>query len=180
MKDPAAAREPGSRGDAPGDPPEGDRREAYLAAIHELAERLTAITNYLASSLRLSQIGGPGAAMSLRHSEVLEKALDQANRADEVIHRLRQLLVTGSEMAGGRERAIREKAYALWEQDGHPHGRDLEHWLRAEAEISGDADVGVADDGKPVKPRLTKPLATRPGRASSTKPASHARPIRRG
>jgi len=23
-------------------------------------------------------------------------------------------------------------AYCLWEQDGRPHGRDQEHWLRAE------------------------------------------------
>lgn len=26
------------------------------------------------------------------------------------------------------------RAYQLWEQEGCPHGRDLEHWLRAEAE----------------------------------------------
>jgi hypothetical protein len=35
-----------------------------------------------------------------------------------------------------REQAIRERAYAIWEQEeGHPKGRDLDHWLRAEAEI---------------------------------------------
>jgi hypothetical protein len=34
-----------------------------------------------------------------------------------------------------RERAIRERAYAMWEDEGHPDGKDLDHWLRAEAEI---------------------------------------------
>lgn len=34
-----------------------------------------------------------------------------------------------------REQAIRERAYAIWEQEGHPDGKELDHWLRAEAEI---------------------------------------------
>ena len=28
---------------------------------------------------------------------------------------------------------IRAAAHYLWEQDGRPEGRDLEHWLKAEA-----------------------------------------------
>ncbi len=164
MTDPDAAQEPRSPRDAPGGLPESERRETYLAAIHELSERLTAITNYLASGLRLSEIGGPSTATSSRHREVLEKAIGQAARAGEAIAWLRKLLVTGAEMAGDRERAIREKAYALWEQDGRPHGRDLEHWLRAEAEISGEARTGVTDDGRHVEPPLTE---TRPRRRGS-------------
>ena len=31
--------------------------------------------------------------------------------------------------------AIAQRAYELFMQDGAMHGRDLEHWLRAEAEI---------------------------------------------
>ena len=34
------------------------------------------------------------------------------------------------------EQAIRERAYAIWEEQGRPEGRHLEHWLRAEAEIN--------------------------------------------
>jgi len=34
-----------------------------------------------------------------------------------------------------RQQAIRERAYAIWEQEGHPNGKDLDHWFRAEAEI---------------------------------------------
>jgi hypothetical protein len=32
------------------------------------------------------------------------------------------------------EHAIREAAYGLWEREGRPEGRALEHWLRATAE----------------------------------------------
>ncbi len=44
-----------------------------------------------------------------------------------------------------REGHIRERAYAIWEREGRPHGRDREHWRQAEAEISvraGDDDNG--------------------------------------
>jgi hypothetical protein len=34
-----------------------------------------------------------------------------------------------------REQAVRERAYAIWEQEGRPGHRDLSNWLRAEAEI---------------------------------------------
>jgi hypothetical protein len=34
-----------------------------------------------------------------------------------------------------KEQAIRERAYAIWEERGRPEGHHLDHWLRAEAEI---------------------------------------------
>lgn len=37
------------------------------------------------------------------------------------------------------EEEIRRRAYELYEQSGRQHGRDQEHWLRAEAEILGRA-----------------------------------------
>ena len=30
-----------------------------------------------------------------------------------------------------REQRVRERAYALWEADGRPYGRDVEYWERA-------------------------------------------------
>jgi hypothetical protein len=30
------------------------------------------------------------------------------------------------------DKATREAAYFLWENEGRPHGKDLDHWLRAE------------------------------------------------
>lgn len=38
-----------------------------------------------------------------------------------------------------REQAIRERAYANWEEEGRPEGQHLRHWFRAEAEINSVA-----------------------------------------
>jgi Protein of unknown function (DUF2934) len=35
------------------------------------------------------------------------------------------------------EEEIRRRAYAIYEERGREHGRDVEDWLRAEAEITG-------------------------------------------
>jgi len=40
------------------------------------------------------------------------------------------------------EQAIRERAYAIWEEEGRPDGKDLDHWHRAEAEINLDYRAG--------------------------------------
>jgi Protein of unknown function (DUF2934) len=45
---------------------------------------------------------------------------------------------TGKEILSGRERRIRERAYALWRADGCLAGRDREHWLRAERDIADE------------------------------------------
>ena len=31
------------------------------------------------------------------------------------------------------EQEVQLIAYHMWEEEGHPHGHDLEHWLKAEA-----------------------------------------------
>ncbi|MBV9749159.1 MAG: DUF2934 domain-containing protein [Acetobacteraceae bacterium] len=43
-----------------------------------------------------------------------------------------------------RERAISERAYAFWLEEGRPEGKELEHWLQAEQEH---------DDPKPAASR---------------------------
>jgi hypothetical protein len=43
------------------------------------------------------------------------------------------------------EQAIRERAYAIWEEEGRPEGRDVDHWLPAEAEIAPKVHSRVAD-----------------------------------
>jgi hypothetical protein len=50
-----------------------------------------------------------------------------------------------------KEQAIRERAYALWEQDGRPEGRSLAHWSQAEAKIGTEQSAAA-----PNKPKLTK------------------------
>jgi hypothetical protein len=47
-----------------------------------------------------------------------------------------------------RESRIAERAYALWEAEGRPEGRDKEHWSRAEAEDDpgpGEVAPGAAE-----------------------------------
>jgi hypothetical protein len=58
---------------------------------------------------------------SSRGSENSEQESANANDALEAIHDRAQL--------------IAERAYALWENDGRPDGRDQEYWFRAEAEL---------------------------------------------
>jgi hypothetical protein len=43
---------------------------------------------------------------------------------------------------------IRQRAYEIWEDEGHPQGRERIHWLRAEAEF---------------RERLCGPRLTNPG-----------------
>ncbi len=40
-------------------------------------------------------------------------------------------------LSGQRNRMIQERAYQIWQEEGCPEGREQEHWLRAEAEITG-------------------------------------------
>ena len=48
-------------------------------------------------------------------------------------------------MSGSREQWIRERAYALWEADGMPEGRQEEYWLRAERMFKEDREPEPPD-----------------------------------
>lgn len=61
------------------------------------------------------------------------------------------------------EKAIKERAYHIWETEGRPHGRDREHWERASREIEAEA-------GK--RPR-------KPATATNAKPAGKAKSVRK-
>ncbi len=37
------------------------------------------------------------------------------------------------------EQTIQARAYLIWIEEGRPEGRDVEHWLRACAELDGEA-----------------------------------------
>lgn len=40
-----------------------------------------------------------------------------------------------------RHGEIALRAYGFWELEGQPSGRDVEHWMRAEAEIYAEAEA---------------------------------------
>jgi hypothetical protein len=43
------------------------------------------------------------------------------------------------------ETDIRSRAYALWQQDGSPEGREQEFWSRAERELAEEADLDTSE-----------------------------------
>jgi hypothetical protein len=64
------------------------------------------------------------------------------------------------------EQQIRERAFHLWEQAGHPHDRADDHWLMAEREIRATAE----------QPDMNKQTTAK--KASSPKPAAQPRTTR--
>jgi hypothetical protein len=86
--------------------------------------------------------------------------------ASEIRERLADLRATL-----GRGKTSR-RAYALWQEAGRPEGRDLEFWLRAESEWSGESRTST-DAAAPVwnrsraadlNPRAGFPADCRPAR----------------
>jgi hypothetical protein len=69
----------------------------------------------------------------------------------------------------GREQAIiRERAFAIWEEEGRPEGKSVAHWLRAEAEIRTNKFSSVTDNGKRLKSSKTGLVVSRRRRARSS------------
>ena len=66
------------------------------------------------------------------------------------------------------QQSVRERAYAIWEAQGRPEGRDQEHWDQAAREIDD-----LQKDGGGALQQAASPAKTR--RASSAKGASPAK-----
>jgi hypothetical protein len=53
------------------------------------------------------------------------------------------------------EHTIRERAYAIWEQEGRPDGREWDHWARAAGEVRSQGSTIAAASaqaaGKPAR-----------------------------
>lgn len=72
------------------------------------------------------------------------------------------------------EERIRSRAYELWEAEGRPEGREVDHWLQAAQEVAAEREttaVGAATRAR--KPRSTG--ATPEKRAPATATASRSR-----
>lgn len=54
-------------------------------------------------------------------------------------------------------------AYAIWEKEGRPHGRDVDHWLQAKAQLEAD---GKQDSLPSVKGAIAAALAEHKARRS--------------
>jgi hypothetical protein len=71
---------------------------------------------------------------------------------------------------GPDQAIIRERAFAIWEEEGRPEGESVAHWLRAETEIRTNKKIGVTDDRKPLKSSETGLIVSRRRRARSSPP----------
>ena len=53
-------------------------------------------------------------------------------------------------MMADRHAEIEMHAYRLWEQEGRPEGRALDHWLRAESQVEWETHCGAAAPPNPM------------------------------
>jgi hypothetical protein len=100
-------------------------------------------------------------------------------------------------MSSERKAQIEHHAYKIWEAEGRPHGRDKEHWHRAEHDLaksepkaapSGASSVEATPDAavnakakkasapKAAKPAAAKPAAAKPKTKPAAKPAKAPKP----
>lgn len=78
-------------------------------------------------------------------------------------------------MADSEEDWIKRRAYELWEAEGYPTGKDIEHWERAKLEyvtLKPDAGLPGKTRGKPIEPvEAAKPAGVRKAAASKVTPS---------
>ncbi|CAN7153621.1 DUF2934 domain-containing protein [Bosea sp. LjRoot9] len=78
-----------------------------------------------------------------------------------------------------REQIVRDTAYAIWEAEGKPEGRDLAHWQQAEARVAASAAAKaklIAKGKAPVSVAKASAKAAPPAKTAATKAA----PVRKG
>jgi hypothetical protein len=51
----------------------------------------------------------------------------------------------GEPLDEAEERRVRERAYEIWDEEGRPEGRALDHWLRAARERLADQNLRLAE-----------------------------------
>lgn len=62
-------------------------------------------------------------------------------------------------MTETQEEWINKRAYALWEEEGRPAGRDHIHWEQAMKERASLEGSAASPDGKEVKTRAKQPAS---------------------
>lgn len=68
------------------------------------------------------------------------------------------------------ETAIRDRAYLIWEREGRPHGRHLDHWLQAHWELLGEAAKQTATPAAKAPAKKRASTAKTPAKPAA-KPA---------
>jgi hypothetical protein len=60
-----------------------------------------------------------------------------------------------------QEQWIRQRAYAIWEEEGRPHGQEWNHWFRAAGEAQPPAGAATPSETAAATPGRHKGPATR-------------------
>lgn len=76
-------------------------------------------------------------------------------------------------MAQDRDHKIRERAHAIWLEEGSPSGRHEEHWEQARREVEG---AGVSPKAKAAKAPRAKSVKSG-GKAASSKSDADKQPV---
>ncbi len=63
-----------------------------------------------------------------------------------------------------REQIVRDTAYAIWEAEGRPDGRDAEHWRLAEQRVSVSTKEAAPQPKAPVKGKVPAGAAKEPAK----------------
>lgn len=79
-------------------------------------------------------------------------------------------------MTEERQKQLEERAYALWEAEGHPADRADAHWHQAEHEIGAEVEENVADESSVLLPAIGEEGADSPAPLEAALPASTAIP----
>ena len=76
------------------------------------------------------------------------------------------VLLAGSRLAPAeREERIRARAYELWQEEGRPGGRELDHWQRAASQVRSGELAALAGEAQGP---LTPPVGGNPTRKRAT------------
>lgn len=61
-----------------------------------------------------------------------------------------------------REQIVRDTAYAIWEAEGKPVGRDAQHWQQAEERVAAMLAKPPAKSKPPAKAAATRAAPKKP------------------
>lgn len=78
-------------------------------------------------------------------------------------------------MSKDRQARISEAAYRIWQREGFPEGRDIEHWLEAEREVFEAEQREAAETGPDENVAATEAAKQAVEKVAGTKPAAGAK-----
>lgn len=75
-------------------------------------------------------------------------------------------------MSDDRQHRIRQRAHAIWERHGHPHGADREHWHQATQEIDAEDAAAAKKPARAAKAKTNSAASAPAKAAAASKPAA--------